>query len=330
MDMTNLNVGSDFWNRPEGKTAKYFILPAVIGVIGVALYKLLPFLITLMENMLYAGFLGGTILAIGWLLTSDWGRTRIFYVLQMISRALTSLFVNIDPVAILEAFSKDLKNKRKEVSGAITNMMGVRQKSMAARKTKVKEMDEAMRLADAAEQIGNEEKINEMAEKIARRQKAVEQLDENIAFADQTIEALNRIDRVIEYHINNSDDEKNELINNNELALKMIVATSAAKEVLGDSEKLDIRNMARDVILDRTAKAKGEVEHILQSTKSLQGEMDLNQLALRTEGRAKLAQLREAVQKAETGQGVKSLSSGAAKPIAGKASENVWAKRLQK
>jgi hypothetical protein len=321
----------DFWKRPEGTAAKVIVAGLVLG--GVVLFAhFLPFLIALAENTLYLAGLLGLIGLLGIIVTAERPRTLLFFALQMISRAITRCFVNIDVETILRAFVSDMKKQRVKVTTAITAMMGVRQKSKAKKSLKEKEMADFIRLADVAT---NDEKLNELTEKIGRRQRAIEQSDENIAFADETIAALQRVDRVIEYHINNSEDEMNELLEDNEMALQMLAATHAAGAVLGESDKLEIRNMAADVIRDRSAKARGEVESLLESTRSVQGEIDLNQLALRADGKAKLAALKAELNKAETQSLAPKKATATARVLtegpAGvtvTASPNRWANRL--
>lgn len=317
----------EFWNRPEGTTAK--ILLAVFGLASAAaIYiKVLPFLLTMVWGTIQLAIGAGIIAAIWFMLNSKRVHSLFFLAISAVSRYITSIFVNIDPVGILKDFVKDMKRKRGEVQTAIVAMRGVRHKSEQARREKEREMEEALKLAQVAQEHGNEEKVNELAERAMRRQRAIESLVANIAFATETLDALQKVDRVIEYHINNSEDEIKTLETDNELALQTLAATKAAGAVLGDSDLKDIKNMAVDVIRDRVARATGEVENLLATTRSVQGEIDLKQLALRSEGRAKLAQLQAATAKAEVGKGStpKALGAGAAQPIS---TTNKWANRI--
>jgi hypothetical protein len=298
-----------FWERPEGTTGKV-VIGAVVAVGAFALYHFLPFLITLAENTIYLGVLIGILALMYMIATSTRVKSLVFYGFNMICRSITSVFVNLDPVAILEAFVRDMKNKRKVVQQAIESMMAVRNKSEQARRQKAKEMEEAMRMATVAESQPNmEEKVEELTAKIGRREQAVNALQTNVDFANETIATLQRIDRVIEYHINNSADEAEQLKQDNDMALSMLQATAAANEALGDTDKLDVRNMAAEVIRGRVAKATAEVENLLNATRSVQGEMDLSKLTLQANGRVKLDELRNKLKSAESGT---SLTSGAA------------------
>jgi phage shock protein A len=333
METTNTK---SFWQRPEGLTAKVILgaIAVLFAATGfVYLNTILEFLITLATNTIHLAILAGILIGGYMLVTSERVSTLFFYGLQMISRSLTAMFVDIDPVAILKSFIRDMKKKLEVVDNAVTQMMAARQKLTQQRQQKDREMREALRLAEAAEQTGNEEKLAELTEKVGRRQKAIETLDGGIAFTTETIDALQRVKRVVEYHIANSEDEMNELASQNEAALAITMGVDAAREALGDTDKLEVRNMAADVIRDRISKATGQVESLMQSTKSVQGEIDLTQMAFRADGRAKLDELRAKVQKVEIQQASspKAIGAGAAQPLQLPAQgSSIMAKRLNR
>ncbi|MCI5059126.1 MAG: hypothetical protein MRY83_23640, partial [Flavobacteriales bacterium] len=52
-----------FWKKPEGKTGM-FGLAAIAGGVGYLLYKLLPYLISIVENTLYLSLLLGVLAAL--------------------------------------------------------------------------------------------------------------------------------------------------------------------------------------------------------------------------------------------------------------------------
>jgi hypothetical protein len=298
-----------FWERPEG-TAGKVIVGGVVAAGLFALYTFLPFLITLAENTIYLGALLGVLAVMCFIVTSQRIKSLAFYGFSMVCRAITSVFVNLDPVAILEAFVRDMKTKRETVNKAIESMMAVRNKSLQSQKLKQKEMNEFVKMVEIAQtQPNSDEKVAELTGKIGRRDAAVQGYQTNIDFANETISTLQRIDRVIEYHINNSADEAEQLKQDNDMAMSMLRATAAANEALGDTDKVDIRNMAADVIRGRVSKATAEVENLLNATRNVQGEIDLSNLTLQANGRAKLEELRKKTSSAESGT---SLTGGAA------------------
>jgi hypothetical protein len=337
MDTTQVK---SFWQRPEGTTGKILVgLMIALASVGFIHFNVMGILAQLAADTFKLMISLCGIAFVGMVVTAKRPRTLLFYALQSLSRAITRNFVEIDPVGILRAFVKDMETKRQTVKKATESMMMVRQKATQQRNLKEKEMMDALKLAEAAQQIGNVEKFKETTERAGRRQARIGQLDENITFANDSIQTLQRVDRVIEYHINNATDEADDLESDNELAIQMLAASHAANEALGDSDKLDVRDMARDVIIDKTAKAKASVEALMENTRSMQGDMDLNNIALMQDGMRKLQQLREGVGKEEQA----ALLSGGKKPLQATArvltngaqdgtvnATNRWANRLNK
>ena len=93
-----------FWQKPEGKVGA-----GIMAALGVAMawgfVKALPMLIQIAENTLYLAFLIGMLVML-YCMVFVWDRPRtlLFYMLQMVSRWITSNFVELDPVAILKSF----------------------------------------------------------------------------------------------------------------------------------------------------------------------------------------------------------------------------------
>lgn len=336
--MDTNNQLKSFWQRPEGTTGKVLVVGA-LALLGFLVFHFMGAISDFLVDTMRAAYAGAALLVLGFIVTSKRMRTLLFYALETISSTITKVFVEIDPVGILRAFVKDMQEKRKTVSKAIEAMMGVKNKSVEQKKLKTKEMNDALKLADAAQQVGNMEKLQELTERVGRRQKRISQLDENIQFSDESIEALKRVDRVIEYHINNATDEADDMESDYDLAIQTIAATHAANEALGDTDKLTVRNMAVDVIRDKVATATASVDRLLETTRSVQGEMDLSQLSLMQDGVKKLNELRAGVQEQEQ----EALRAGGKKPLQASArvltpgemnttivpSGNRWADRLK-
>jgi hypothetical protein len=330
MTAPNTSSGNSFWSRPEGKTGKgiLVILGSIAALVGYM--KVLPFLLATAWGTIELAIAAGIIYALYLLVTSKRVSSLLFYALESISRAITGIFVNIDPVGILMAFVKDLEAKKASVDEAITKMMGVRQASTNKRRQAEKEMDDFVKKASVAEENNLIIERDGMTEMAGRRQQMIESYDQNITFANDAIEALTRVKGVIEYNIMNFRDQAESLKTDNEMALQMLAATSAANAALGDTDKLDVQNMARDVIRDRVAKASGQVESLLESTRQMQGNMDLNKLVLKADGAAKLRDLQKRVAGAENNPAApRMLTSGPATTVP-VASGGRWTARISR
>lgn len=325
---------STFWQRPEGTTGKVIVGAALLG--GVALFvHFLPALILLAQNVIQLAVLAGIILGIFMLVTADRPRTLLFYALQMMSRWITSNFVDIDPVAILKAFARQMRKKRDDIQASIARILGVSRTLEGEIHRSEKELKDALRLADAAEKQGDEDALNTQAEKAGRRDANIKEYQEMYAVVQEILDALNRVKRRVDYHIANSEDEMNELIRKNEVALAAREATSSASAVLGDSDLLEVRNMAADRIRERYTTALGELDGLIYMSRDLDKEIDLNQLAFRSDGRKKLDELRKKLNQVESTAPAHAARVQAALPLPGlpvptETQEDRWAERIRK
>lgn len=309
MDTNNNKIS--FWQRPEGTTGK-IILGALFaaGAWAFIHYEVLTFLIGLATDTLHLMFLVGIIGAVAYTVMAERPRTLLRYILEMVSRQITSLAVDIDPVSILTTFVKDMKKKRETISDAITQMRGARAKIANMITQKDREMNEAIKMADAAQSRGDQMKLDFFTEKAGSREQQIENYKGQLANADETIETMTRVDEIIEFHINRSEDQLEQLRSDNEVALSMLAATKAAKGALGDSDMAEVRDLAVQAVRDRVAKATGEVESLMQNTKSLQSEMDYTKLAFRADGQKRLAELKAKINRVEAPDTVKQLTAG--------------------
>ena len=95
-----------FWSKPEGVTGTVVLAGLLIGG-GAILYKYLPYLISLTQNMVY---LAGMLLVLGaiiYMVLDPRMRTLIGYMYKSIMRWITGIFVTIDPIGILKNYISD-------------------------------------------------------------------------------------------------------------------------------------------------------------------------------------------------------------------------------
>ncbi|HKG92044.1 MAG TPA: hypothetical protein VKA84_09145 [Gemmatimonadaceae bacterium] len=324
---SSVNNATSFWDRPEGTTGKILVGAAVVGA-AAALVRAFPALIRLAENVLHLGVLAAGVVGVVLLLTAERPRALLFYAFQMLSRSITANFVDIDPVAILKAFTRQMKRKRDDVVAGIARVMAVSRTLDGEIHRSEKELRDALRLADAAERQGDEDALNAQAEKAGRRDQNIREYTEMRAVVQEILDALERVKRRVDYHIASTEDETQELVRKHEVALATREATSSAHAVLGDSGLLEVRNVAADRIRERYAGALGELDALIYMSRDLDKEIDLHQLALRADGRRKLDELRRRLAQLEH----VGAAGGAADAIRAhvEAEDDRWARRLRR
>src|SRR3954463_13245559 len=85
-----------FWKKPEGPFGMV-VLAALVLAGAYGLYIILPFLITLLTNVIYASVLAVVVFLIGWLIFNPTFRTAVKNLFQNIVRFFASWVVETDP-----------------------------------------------------------------------------------------------------------------------------------------------------------------------------------------------------------------------------------------
>lgn len=304
-----------FWQRPEGKVGGGIM--AGIGVaLAYAFMKALPTLIQLAENTLYlAGLVGMLALIYCVVFVWDRPRTLLFYGLQMISRWITGNFVELDPVAILKSFVRQMEKRREVIRDRLGRIVGVRRMVEAKIAKSEKERQDALRLAKAAQGTGDEDGLNAHAEIAARRARDIEEYRSMQEQMTNIEKLLQRVLRRADYHIQTAEDEANQLADKHTLTREVASATAAAQGIFGDTDLAEVRDMAAERIRDDYEKRLGELQTLIDLT-DFDHAVDLSQMAFRQEGLAQLAEAEKKVSAAELADPATSVASRGAALLA--------------
>ncbi|HYH80835.1 MAG TPA: hypothetical protein VEX86_13630 [Longimicrobium sp.] len=287
-----------FWQKPEGKVGA-----GIMAAMGVALawgfVKALPMLIQIAENTLYLGALIG-MLVMMYCVVFVWDRPRtlLFYMLQMVSRWVTSNFVEMDPVSILKSFVRQMEKRREVIQDRLGRIVGVRRMVEAKVAKSEKERQDALRLAKAAKATHDDDGLNAHAEIAARRSRDIQEYQSMLAQMQSIEKLLQRVMRRADYHIQTARDEANQLADKHTITGAVASATAAAQGIFGDSDLAEVRDMAAERIRDDYEARLGELQTLIDLT-DFDHAVDLNQMAFRQEGLNQLLEAEKKVTAAE-------------------------------
>ncbi len=148
MDLQNYKPKS-FWERPEGTTGMLFAA-GVVGAAGYLLYKILPFINVILENTIYSIALITVLVGMIYMIVDPKVRTLVSYMYQSIMRWITGVFVQIDPIGILENYIDDLKKSLRKMNQQIGNLRGQMQKLATIIQDNQRQINQNLQIADAA------------------------------------------------------------------------------------------------------------------------------------------------------------------------------------
>lgn len=262
-----------FWKRPEGVTGLIFL--AALAALGGYLVMTLPWGLIL-ANTLY---LAGTLAVLGilvYLVLDPKMRTLVWYGYKSIMRALTGMFVNIDPIGILKSYVESLQDNLVKMREQIGKLRGQMRHLQTLISDNEKEIDSQLRLAAAARDKGVEQQLVLSSRKAARLQES----NQKYSVLLQKIEILYRI--LTKMHDNSEillEDTKDQ-VKLKEQERKAIRAShsamkSAMSVISGDPDQRAMFDMAMEVIADDVANKVGEMERFMELSANFMQSVDL-------------------------------------------------------
>jgi len=284
-----------FWSKPEGKTGFLFLAGIIAGG-GWLLYNMLPTIITLFQNTLYATFLGLGIFVVAYVLMDPKFRATIWYLYKMAMRAFTGTIIQMNPIAILKSYIDDLGEKKKKMEVQLTelkNQLGVMKRKVADKKDK---LEEQANLAKAAQSKGKEREM-EMNLYLAQ----VERLRKNIASNQNLVNRMDVLYGVLErmhYYsgimILNTKNEVEMREDEYETIRKShSVMRSAMSIINGGSDKKLIFDEAMQFVVEDIGGKIGEMDRMLDQSAQFINTVDLEDDVYATQGLKFLEELEQ-------------------------------------
>lgn len=271
-----------FWDKPEGKTGMITIALGLVGGV-IALKEILPILISVMS--LGVVFLGkavlmtitGFVLFILWyIITNRKFQTLLSYIFKSAMRAVTSIFVEIDPIGIMKSYIEDLRDKREVMQSSIGKLNG----QIAACRTRMAKMskDHDKAIATAAQA---KEKDLKSAFVVNARQAS--RLKQSTITLEQLLNTMELHLRVLRKYLEVSDTVIADIENEVEIRTeerKMILASYGAMKtamaiINGDKDKKALFDEAMEFVVNDYGMKLGEIENFMESSKSFVEGLDL-------------------------------------------------------
>jgi phage shock protein A len=288
MSQFNVKGKKTFWQRPEGWPGA-IVLAAIIGFGGYALFKFLPNLIELAENIYYlAAMIGGGFI-ITYMLLDKRVRTMLWYLYKKVIRWGTGVFIQLDPIGIIESFLDDLRKKmdvmRQQV-GKLKGQIRILQEKIKAR---MAAHDKYMSLAATAKRQGDEARAKLNSRKAIREKKVAQ----NFGVLKEKTETLYRVlEKMRKYSDIMVDDIAHEIEMKKEerevIRTSHGVMKSAVNIINGNSDRKVIFDQAMEYIVDDIGERIGEMEYFMDMSSDFMNNMDLENAMYEEEGMAAL------------------------------------------
>ncbi len=264
-----------FWQKPEGVTGGIFMAALVAGG-AYLLYKFLPFLISIAQNTLYLVAMVAALAALVYIIIDPRMRNLIWYMYKSVMRALTGMFVEIDPIGILKTYVEKLESNLGNMSKQIGVLQGQMSKMRALMDGNNKDIESSMKLAEQAKKQGVDDQV------LLQTRKAARLKDSNEKY-DVLFKKMELLKKVLSKMYDNSaillEDTKDQ-VNVKEQERKAIrTSHSAMKSAMsilsGDPDQRAMFDMAMDNINTDVANKVGEMERFMDMSSNFMKSIDL-------------------------------------------------------
>jgi hypothetical protein len=216
------------------------------------------------------------IFAVGYMLFDSRVRTLIWYFYKSMVRKATGIFIQLDPVAIIEGFLDDLRSKMITMENQVGSLKGQIRKIKMKIDEKNEKVDYYMGMANAANKIGDEANRNLNARKAEREKDASLKF---VILAEKTEKLYIVLDKMKKYsgimvediaHEIEIKKEEREIIRTSHSVMK-----SAVNIINGNSDKKVLFDQAMEFIVDDIGMRIGEMERFMDVSADFMNNMDL-------------------------------------------------------
>jgi hypothetical protein len=298
MENTTANIKT-FWEKPEGLTGMILGIGA-IALGGWALFLALPTLIVLLQNTLIAAGLGVVAVFLATILMDKKNWILAYAMYQSLMRAITGLFVTIDPIGIIENYIRTLKGKIENINHQLEVLSGQKSKVGEQINLAKKKKQEALLLAQQAEKEAKKGKENaqSMSQQVGLNAKEAQRQQD---FIDNIMNMYNKIDflyRVLTKIMENSQvvlkDTENEVAMKKQERETWIAASSAVRSaqsiLIGNPNEQALFEMGMQEVANQIAQKTGEMDRFMDRTKEIMNNIDLRNGVMQDQGMKLLEQ----------------------------------------
>jgi hypothetical protein len=293
-----------FWQRPEGPFGMVVLAALIVGG-GIGLYLILPFLIVLLTNTLYAAALAGALIAILWLAFNPTVRTAVSNLFQNTVRFFASWVVETDPIGILRNNLDDMKKAKYALDQTLQRFAGSDerlQRSIAAKTEEIntlgRKATKAQQMATAATDPMEKERLSlerqTFLEQAGMLMQGVKQLQ---ALEDQTAKMLQTFQhwsQIADSKIQRTENKVGFLAEQRKMILDAKATLGMGQRLLrGNPEQLKMVDMALDYLEEDTARTLGEIKEFSRYTDKLLTDDQIESGAAADDAAAKFAEFNQ-------------------------------------
>ena len=272
-----------FWKKPEGLTGALF-LAAILAGLGYLGLNVLPSISMILQNTLYLGLSLAALGAVIYVALDSRARSLISNAYMSVMRAITGIFIKMDPISVLRSYLDDLAENINELSKQIGELRGqMRSLNEIIEKNKA-DINKHLILAEKMRAAGNKKDLIIASRKAGRLQES----NKKYAVLEQQMQHLYKILTRMYEHAEILHEDTQDQIAIKELEYKAIRASRSAmegaKNVISGSSKKELFDQSMKHIMEDVSRKTGEMERFMDLSKNFMDTMDLQNAEFEFEG----------------------------------------------
>ena len=276
------------WQQPEKMAGRVLLL----GLVGTAVYfwgSILPFLVDMVFDTVKLGIGLGSLFVLFLLATNKRIHAGLWYAGQRILRTMAGIFVNTDPIGIMEDYIRNTEKEARKMDGEVTNIEGAHElvkRKLAANTT---QMQEYLSLASAATRQGEKDMAESYASRAAQIQDYNQRLMPMATTTANVTVVMRQILKAALRQIDGSKFKVNLLKDEYTLVKRTSSGMRAAMNILrGDPDKKYFFDLATDRVAQDMAQQLGQIKQAMRYSQEFVKEMDIQNGVMSEKGQALL------------------------------------------
>jgi phage shock protein A len=276
---------NSFWSRKEGKTGMVVGI-ALLAALGYGLYQILPFLITLTKNLLTLALLGICLFVLVYLIMDSQVRTLVWYLYKSLMRAITGIFIQIDPVGIIESYVDHLRKQLQSLGGRIQELSGAKRKLQDGIDRAKAELDEQLNLAKAGQKKGlGVAEITVYTNQAGRLKTRIEKYQSLYAKLETLYRILEKMEKAAKVVIMDKTNQVEDIkTQRQEMKTGFNAFKSAMSILAGDPDKKVLFDRAMESIQNDISMKSGAMERFIEESGEVMQSIDLQNGAFEEKG----------------------------------------------
>ncbi len=267
--------GLPSWQKPEKVAAWAFV--ALFAGLGVYYWgQILPYLIDIVFDTVKLGVGLGLLFVLFLLATNKRIQAGLWYVGQRIFRTAAGLFVNTDPIGIMEDYIRNTEKEARNMEEEVGHIEGASELVKRKLDANRAQMQEYLSLADAALRQGEKDSADSYASRAAQLEDYNRRLAPMATTTANVSLVMRQILKAALRQIDNSKFKVNLLKDEYELVKRTSSGMRAAMNILrGDPDKKYFFDLATDRVAQDMAQQLGQIKQAMRYSQEFVKEMDI-------------------------------------------------------